>query len=45
MLAAGALRSSGNHTPFGGYELAGRVRVTVVSGRMAFDTSAQASVV
>ena len=30
------LTSQGKHTPFGGYELPGRVRATVVSGRTAF---------
>ena len=30
------LRSQGRHTPFGGYELAGRVRATVVDGRLAY---------
>ena len=31
-----ALRSQGHHTPFSGYELPGRVRGTVVAGRVAF---------
>ena len=31
-----ALRSQGKHTPFGGYELPGRVRATLVAGRVAF---------
>lgn len=31
-----ALRSQGKHTPFGGYELPGRVRTTLVSGKVAF---------
>ncbi len=31
-----ALRSQGHHTPFGGYELPGRVRATFVGGRLAF---------
>jgi dihydroorotase len=31
-----ALRSQGNHTPFGGYELPGRVRATVVGGHIAY---------
>ena len=31
-----ALRSQGLHTPFGGYELPGRVRTTVVAGQVAF---------
>ena len=33
---ASALRSQGHHTPFGGYELPGRVRATLVGGRLAF---------
>jgi dihydroorotase len=32
----GALRSQGKHTPFSGYELPGRVRCTIVGGRVAF---------
>jgi dihydroorotase len=32
-----ALRSQGKHTPFGGYELPGQVRATLVGGRMAFE--------
>lgn len=31
------LRSQGKNTPFGGYELAGRVRTTIVAGRVVFD--------
>jgi dihydroorotase len=31
-----ALRSQGHHTPFGGYELPGRVRATLVNGRIAY---------
>ena len=31
-----ALRSQGKHTPFGGYELPGRVRSTLVGGQIAF---------
>lgn len=31
-----ALRSQGRHTPFSGYELLGRVRATLVAGRIAF---------
>ena len=31
-----ALRSQSKHTPFGGYELPGRVRATFVGGRLAF---------
>ncbi len=36
----GALRSQGKHTPFAGYELPGRVRCTLVAGRVAFDAPA-----
>jgi dihydroorotase len=35
-VAPGALRSQGKHTPFGGYELPGRVRTTLVGGVIAF---------
>jgi len=31
-----ALRSQGQHTPFGGYELPGRVRATLVGGHVAY---------
>jgi dihydroorotase len=31
-----ALRSQGKHTPFSGYELPGRVRCTLVGGRVAY---------
>jgi dihydroorotase len=31
-----ALRSQGQHTPFGGYELPGQVRATVVGGHLAY---------
>ena len=31
-----ALRSQGRHTPFGGYELPGRVRATLVGGHLAY---------
>jgi dihydroorotase len=34
-----ALRSQGKHTPFSGYELPGRVRYTIVDGRLEFQTS------
>ena len=34
-----ALVSQGKHTPFSGYELPGRVRCTVVGGRVAFSAS------
>ena len=33
----GALRSQGKHTPFGGYELPGKVRTTLVAGQIAFN--------
>lgn len=33
---AAALRSQGKHTPFGGYELPGRVRATLVAGQLAY---------
>ena len=33
-----ALRSQGQHTPFGGYELPGRVRATLVGGKVAYAT-------
>jgi dihydroorotase len=33
---ASALRSQGYHTPFGGYELPGRVRATFVGGHLAY---------
>ena len=35
-VTSSALRSKGNHTPFGGYELPGRVRATVVGGHIAY---------
>ena len=34
-----ALRSQGKHTPFGGWELPGRVRCTVVAGHIAYEAS------
>jgi dihydroorotase len=34
---AAALASQGKHTPFLGYELAGQVRATIVSGQVAFE--------
>jgi dihydroorotase len=34
-----ALRSQGKHTPFAGYELPGRVRYTIVDGRLEFQTA------
>lgn len=36
VVEASALRSQGKHTPFSGYELPGRVRCTVVGGRVAY---------
>jgi dihydroorotase len=35
---ASALRSQGHHTPFGGYELPGRVRATFVGGQLAYQS-------
>jgi len=35
-VGAATLRSQGKHTPFSGWELMGRVRCTVVGGRIAF---------
>jgi dihydroorotase len=32
-----ALRSQGKYTPFSGYELPGRVRCTIMAGRIAFE--------
>ena len=34
-----ALRSQGKHTPFAGYELPGRVRWTIVDGRLAYEAA------
>ncbi len=34
-----ALRSQGQHTPFGGYELPGRVRATFVGGHLAYQAA------
>jgi dihydroorotase len=34
----GALRSQGKHTPFSGFELPARVRYTLVSGQVAFES-------
>ena len=36
IVSPNALRSQGKHTPFGGYELPGRVRATLVGGHLAF---------
>jgi len=33
---ASAMRSQSKHTPFGGYELPGQVRATLVAGRLAY---------
>ena len=38
LVAPGALRSQGKHTPFSGYEVPGRVRCTVVSGGIAYES-------
>ncbi len=39
MVEPGALQSQGKHTPFSGFELPGRVRCTVVGGRVAYQTA------
>jgi dihydroorotase len=36
LVAPAALRSQGRNTPFGGYELPGRVRATLVGGHVAY---------
>ena len=36
VVESAALRSQGRHTPFGGYELPGRVRATLVGGMLAY---------
>ncbi|MDB5889983.1 MAG: dihydroorotase [Polaromonas sp.] len=36
VVAPGALRSQGKHTPFSGYQLPGRVRYTLVGGQIAY---------
>jgi dihydroorotase len=38
-IAPEALRSQGKHTPFLGYELAGRVRATVVAGSVVYEAA------
>jgi dihydroorotase len=38
VITADALRSQGKHTPFSGYEVPGRVRVTIAAGQVAFDS-------
>jgi dihydroorotase len=37
IVSAQTLRSQGHHTPFAGRELQGRVRATLVGGRIAFE--------
>jgi dihydroorotase len=39
LVEASALRSQGKHTPFSGYMLPGRVRCTLVDGRLAYEAS------
>ena len=38
-VAGGALQSQGRHTPFAGHELPGRVKLTLVSGHVAFEAT------
>jgi len=38
-VAPKALTSQGKSTPFNGYELPGRVRCTLVDGRVAFEST------
>jgi dihydroorotase len=38
MVTPSALRSQGRHTPFGGYEVPGRVRATFVGGHLAYQS-------
>ena len=40
VVAPGALRSQGKHTPFSGYQLPGRVRYTLVGGLLAYQAGA-----
>ena len=35
---ASVLRSLGRHTPFGGHELPGQVRCTIVGGQVAYES-------
>ncbi len=42
MVSPQALHSQGKHTPFGGHELTGRVRWTLVDGQVAYDASGSA---
>jgi len=37
IVRSGNLRSQGKHTPFGGYEVPGRVRCTLVGGAVAYE--------
>ena len=37
IVRSGNLRSQGKHTPFGGYEVTGRVRCTLVAGAVAYE--------
>jgi dihydroorotase len=37
IVRSGNLRSQGKHTPFGGYEVPGRVRYTLVGGAVAYE--------
>jgi dihydroorotase len=37
-VAAASLKSQGKNTPFLGYELAGRVRCTIVDGKVVYET-------
>jgi dihydroorotase len=37
IVTADALRSQGKHTPFSGYEMAGRVRCTIAAGQIAYE--------
>jgi dihydroorotase len=43
VVSADALQSQGKHTPFAGYALPGRVRATVVRGRLAYLASREVS--
>jgi len=38
-VTADALVSQGKHTPFSGYELPGRVRCTVIGGRVVYQNN------
>ncbi|MGA0569937.1 dihydroorotase [Variovorax sp. VNK109] len=42
-VTADALQSQGKHTPFGGYELPGRVRCTLVGGHFAYEQATNAA--